>query len=318
MEARYGVPRSLLVKGSPSQQEPTTLAPPNADGQNGGAERLGAPREPKRRWTGWKWLASAAALAAALWFGAPRYWRWRESRVFPAGLIQVNGRIEGDRYTLSSKHGGRITDLAVAEGDPVQRGQVVARLDDAQLREQLRQAEAALQEARAEERGAGENVALTEETGGAQVQQAQGALAQAESAVGGARAEVSRASASLESSRAEVGTAAARIETARSAETAAGANRDTAEEEIRAAEAAREAALAARRRAQETVSTAQAQVESARANVAAMRERVAGAEAGYEKARTDARRYRMLFNEGAAAPRPATPTTPRRRRPWRS
>jgi HlyD family secretion protein len=32
-----------------------------------------------------------------------------------------------------------------------------------------------------------------------------------------------------------------------------------------------------------------------------MRERVAGAEAGYEKARTDARRYRMLFNEGAAS-----------------
>lgn len=298
------MPDSMLLKSSRTEERVSGLpeAPgPASDEARTPAAGAPGPAQPRRGRAGWKWALAAGIVAAGIWLGAPAYRQWQASRVFPAGLIQVNGRIEGDRYTLSGKYGGRITDLEVAEGDPVTRGQVLVRLDDIQAREQLRQAEAALQALMAEGSGAGETVALTEETGGAQVQQAQGVLAQADSAESGARAEVTRAAAALETARAEVRTAEARIETARAGETAAAANRDTGEEEIRGAEAARDAAAAARRRAQEALATARAQVEGAKASVTALQDGVAGAQAAYEKARTDARRYRMLFNEGAAS-----------------
>jgi HlyD family secretion protein len=60
--------------------------------------------------------------------------RWAQRHAWPKGLIQVNGRIEGDRVTLASKFPGRLVSLTVREGDSVKKGQVIARLDDAQTR----------------------------------------------------------------------------------------------------------------------------------------------------------------------------------------
>ena len=51
----------------------------------------------------------------------------------PEGLIQANGRIEGDHVTVSSKFPGRIQQLLVREGATVTVGQVLIRLDDSQL-----------------------------------------------------------------------------------------------------------------------------------------------------------------------------------------
>lgn len=50
----------------------------------------------------------------------------------PEGLIQANGRIEGDHVTVSSKFPGRIQQLLVREGATVTAGQVLIRLDDSQ------------------------------------------------------------------------------------------------------------------------------------------------------------------------------------------
>ena len=52
----------------------------------------------------------------------------------PTGLLQVNGRIEGDRVTIASKFAGRVIELAAREGDAVSAGQMVARLDDRAVR----------------------------------------------------------------------------------------------------------------------------------------------------------------------------------------
>jgi membrane fusion protein, multidrug efflux system len=48
--------------------------------------------------------------------------------------------IDGYRFTISSKYTGRISELAVDEGDRVTKGQVLAKLDDSDLRAQEKQA----------------------------------------------------------------------------------------------------------------------------------------------------------------------------------
>ena len=48
----------------------------------------------------------------------------------PPGLVQVNGRIEGDLVMVAPKFGGRVAELFVREGDNVKAGQLLARLTE--------------------------------------------------------------------------------------------------------------------------------------------------------------------------------------------
>jgi HlyD family secretion protein len=83
-------------------------------------------------------IAAALVAAAAAWMLMPRH-------AAPDGLLQLNGRIEGDRVTVASKLAGRVIELAAREGDTVSAGQVMARLDDRAVRARLDQALAAQQ-----------------------------------------------------------------------------------------------------------------------------------------------------------------------------
>lgn len=74
-------------------------------------------------------MAAYAALNRFVWNGG-----------LPEGLIQANGRIEGDHVTIASKFPGRIVELAVREGHRVAKGNVLIRLDDAQTRAKVNQA----------------------------------------------------------------------------------------------------------------------------------------------------------------------------------
>ena len=58
----------------------------------------------------------------------------------PEGLIQTNGRIEGDHLTVASKFPGRVQELLVREGQMVTAGQVMIRLDDVQTGARVDQA----------------------------------------------------------------------------------------------------------------------------------------------------------------------------------
>ena len=60
---------------------------------------------------------------------------WFYGRVVPLpdGLIQANGRIEGDHYIVAGKAPGRIMKLGAREGDSVKKGQIMAQMDDAQV-----------------------------------------------------------------------------------------------------------------------------------------------------------------------------------------
>lgn len=76
-------------------------------------------------------------LAIAAFFLLDRFvWNPR----LPEGLIQANGRIEGDHVSVSSKFPGRIQQLLVREGATVTVGQVLIRLDDSQIQARADQA----------------------------------------------------------------------------------------------------------------------------------------------------------------------------------
>ncbi len=66
--------------------------------------------------------------------------RWIWNSGLPEGLIQVNGRIEGDHVTVASKFPGRIVRMFVREGDAVHTGDLVIQLDDNQTQAKVDQA----------------------------------------------------------------------------------------------------------------------------------------------------------------------------------
>lgn len=85
-----------------------------------------------------------ALLTGALLITLAAWWLlWREPP-FPEGLVQANGRFEGDHYTVSSKWPGRVIELLTREGDLVQKGQVMVKLDDAQILAKVNQAKSAV------------------------------------------------------------------------------------------------------------------------------------------------------------------------------
>jgi HlyD family secretion protein len=66
------------------------------------------------------------------------------NRGLPEGLIQANGRIEGDNVAVASKFPGRIAKLYLREGSAVTNGQALAQLDDSQVATKVAQARAAV------------------------------------------------------------------------------------------------------------------------------------------------------------------------------
>ena len=101
-----------------------------------------------------------------------------------ADAQRFTGFIENEQVIVAPEIGGRIQEITVAEGDAVQAGQVIARLDDSLIRLQLAQADANVTEAEArlaqlQAAVRPEDIALAE----AQAAQAQAAADAAESAL---------------------------------------------------------------------------------------------------------------------------------------
>lgn len=76
----------------------------------------------------------------------------------PASIVGLSGRIEGDDSAVAPKTSGKILEVTVREGDTVKAGQVIARLDDAQVRAKEDEARAALTDAQAKMQGARDQI----------------------------------------------------------------------------------------------------------------------------------------------------------------
>ncbi len=120
----------------------------------------------------------------------------------PPGVIAVSGRIEGDDSAIAAKTSGRIREITVREGDQVQAGQVIALLDDEQIRAREQQAMAAVRQAEARATLSEHQIAVLEE----QLRQsrlgvdqaradAEGKVSEAEGKVAAAEAQLAQAEA---------------------------------------------------------------------------------------------------------------------------
>jgi len=83
-------------------------------------------------------VVTVVAIFIAVW------WSFFRVTPLPEGLVQANGRIEGDHYTVAGKIGGKIIELKAREGDEVKKGQILVKLDDAQINAKVLQAKQGL------------------------------------------------------------------------------------------------------------------------------------------------------------------------------
>jgi HlyD family secretion protein len=110
----------------------------------------------------------------------------------PANQVRVSGHVEATEVQVSSEVGGRLVEMAVAEGDRVERGAVVARLDTRDIELQVRRV-------RADRDAASAQVRLL------QAGSREEDIRQAEAQVDVANAEVAAAAAELKAAETDLG-----------------------------------------------------------------------------------------------------------------
>jgi len=98
------------------------------------------------------------AVAAATTYVSYEYFSNRGR--LPEGLIQVNGRIEGDHIAVASKFTGKVDRLLTREGDSVAQGQVMVELDDTQTRAKVQQSRKAFDAVEAQVQAAHTSLAI--------------------------------------------------------------------------------------------------------------------------------------------------------------
>lgn len=86
-----------------------------------------------------------AVLAGGVWL-----WQTQVAVAGDDGALEATGFIEARTVTLAPEVAGRVTEVLVEEGQKVQSGQALLRLDEATLTSQRRQAQAALDAAQAQ------------------------------------------------------------------------------------------------------------------------------------------------------------------------
>ena len=188
-----------------------------------------------------KWIAPAAIALIA----AAAYFAWNASRDSGpgAGFVQGNGRIEATEIDIATKLPGRLAEVLAAEGDFVQAGTALARMDVAALQAQRSEAVAR--------------------------------HAQAQHGVATAHAQVALRESDLRATQAQVAL--------RESELDAAQRRLARSTELARAGAASQQELdddrARQRSAQAGVTASKAQVDAARAAIQAARTQVTGAEA---------------------------------------
>jgi HlyD family secretion protein len=104
-----------------------------------------------------KWLAALATLAVVI--GGYILWQHFREPSLPPGFASGNGRIEATEVDVTVRIAGRLAEVSVREGDWVEKGQVVARMDAQELEAQFRQAQAQVRQAREAVRQAQANAA---------------------------------------------------------------------------------------------------------------------------------------------------------------
>jgi HlyD family secretion protein len=142
---------------------PTTAPPQTSPATQSNANQPATPPEAADR-TGLRrrpvLSIAAVVLIAAVFF----VWRaFFDAPATPDSIVALSGRIEGDDSAVASKTTGRILEVRVREGDTVNAGDIIAVLDDAQIRAREDQARSALAEAEAKGQAARDQIAVLQQ-----------------------------------------------------------------------------------------------------------------------------------------------------------
>ena len=146
--------KTSTITQAPSSMEQRTAPPTTHDAPLPPAED----KAPNSRVVRILLIAGIAVAALVIWkifFAAPS---------LPASIVALSGRIEGDDSAVAPKTNGKILEVTAREGDSITAGQVIARLDDAQVRAREDSARAALADAQAKMQGARDQIAVLQET----------------------------------------------------------------------------------------------------------------------------------------------------------
>lgn len=166
-----------------------------------------------------KKLLPAAGLILLIVAAALIWLNWPDGGEAPT--IALTGNIEMTEVDVAFKFPGRIVELTVEEGDEVEKGALLARLDDEQLRWQRRQAVASLEASRSRIRELETRILFQQESMEGQVRQRQAELEQArarlkELETGARPQEVEQARAAVQRAEARFGKARSDWEMAQS------------------------------------------------------------------------------------------------------
>lgn len=197
--------------------------------------------------SGFLWVAIVAVICVIGYLAYEKY----QGSGLPSGIASGNGRIEATEIDISAKTAGRIKSVAVAEGDFVKVGDVLAVMDTQQLEAQRSQAQATFRQAEigidtakslvtqreaereaalaavaqreAELDGAQRKLTRSEQLASSNVTSQQvldddrASAAGARAALGAAKAQLAAADAAINSSKAQVVDAEAAVEAAKAA-----------------------------------------------------------------------------------------------------
>jgi HlyD family secretion protein len=213
--------------------------------------------------------------------GFATWWFLNRSTPLPPNLIAVSGRIEGDDSAIASKPGGRVLEIRVREGDSVKAGDMIAVIDDAQVRAREDQARDALQQAEAQAEVQRQQIPVLEQ----QLEQSrlaigqarldtQGKVFQAQQQVVAADANILQAEARVRSSRRQIAVLQQQLEQSR-----LGVDQSRMD--------------------------AQGRVTQAEQQVAAAEATLAQTQAQHHQAEVDSKRNVLLADEGAISPQAA-------------
>jgi HlyD family secretion protein len=236
---------------APSTPDRTTTSPPGGPPPEPGKRK---PRSRPVRILIVVVAVVAIVLIGRIFFASPR---------LPESIVALSGRIEGDDSAVAPKTSGKILEITVREGDSVTVGQVIARLDDAQVRAAEDAARAALADAQAKAQSADEQInVLREQLHQNQLQSAQ-SVTDAEGRVRQAQADLTAAEADLAQQQAALKLA----EFNRDAYTRLAKTGAVSEQQGLQAEAAADQQLAAVSAAQRRVESARGALTTAQANL---------------------------------------------------
>ena len=251
-----------------------------------------------------KKIAAALVIVAIAGF-AVWYFVLRTPATDPH-LIKLSGRIEGDDAAVSAKVSGRIREINVREGDQVKAGQLIAVIDDEQVKAREEQERSLVQQSEARVASVRQQIAVlaaqleSSNTGVDQARiDAQGRVSQAEADVAHAEAQLAKEEAALKQARYDEERYVKLASDGDVPERTGRQAQSTAETHIATVQAARkqvEAAKAAQMIAQANLSNASMRSS----NSTAIRQQMIQAETGVIAAEAEVQKARARLKEAEA------------------